>query len=514
MKADQFRRQTLALFFIVSIVPALVVGAVWYLFTQTSTLNFIFLDFNNFVLPVIMVGVIPAVTLSYLFAELLARPVRHIRDTALELARGNFTIHPNQHSAGEFREIAQALDEVATKLQQTISEAASETALIAAERNKLRSVLGAMTDGVFALDRAGRILLFNKAASELTGRTITEVAGQLAEKVLPFRQDGELVMTRWLASQPGTEHKIGQWKNLELYRADGSSLYVNVQAVVLNDDPNGIAALVTFHDLTKTHQLEEMQIDFVALAAHELRTPITEIKGYLDILDHEAKNLSKSNREFLERTMASATQLSGLMHNLLNVSRIEHGELGYQPETISYLDFVKHATRELTLRAEEQHREFALSLPTSLPPVTADPTSLQEVLSNLVLNAIDHTAPGTGRITMTIRRHRDMVETVVEDNGTGIPPEAIPRLFTKFFRVGEMKSNTRGTGLGLYICRAIVEAHGGTIWADSTIGQGSTFTFRLPLSTVASKLTTDDNRDSKQKVTREAHGWIKNNPVH
>ncbi len=133
-----------------------------------------------------------------------------------------------------------------------------------------------------------------------------EVAGQLAEKVMPFRADGELVMDRWLAEGSGTEHKIGQWKGLELYRADGHSLFVDVEAVVLKNDPNGISALVTFHDLTKAHQLEEMKIDFVALAAHELRTPLTEIKGYLDILSTEAKGLTRDQKKFLSQAINSA----------------------------------------------------------------------------------------------------------------------------------------------------------------------------------------------------------------
>lgn len=515
MKPDQFRRQILALFFIVSIVPALVVGAVWYVYTQTNTLNFLFLDFKSFVLPVIMVGLIPAVLLSYMFAELLARPVRRIRDVTSELARGNFDVRFHGRSAGEFQEIATALDRLAARLQQTLSESASETAVIAAERGKLRSVLGAMSDGVFALDHAGRIILFNKAASELTGRTITEVAGQLAEKVMPFRSGGELVMTRWLASQPGTEHKVGEWKGLELYRSDGSSLYVDVRAVVIPNDPNGIAAIITFHDLTKNHQLEEMKLDFVALAAHELRTPITEIKGYLDILDHEAKNLSKDNRKFLDRLIDSADQLSGLMHNLLNVSRIERGELGYQPEELNYVSFVKQAAEELQEHAKQQHRELKLVLPRELPHVYADITSLREVLNNLVGNAINHTAPASGKIQIVVERHHDMIQTTVIDNGEGIPADSLPHLFTKFYRVGEMQATTRGTGLGLYICRAIVEAHGGQIWAESTLGEGSTFTFRLPVKAVALPGTTSDNYQHRNNITtRGAHGWIKDHSVH
>jgi PAS domain S-box-containing protein len=511
MKPQRFKRQSLALFFIVSLIPALVVAAVWYVNTQLVGHDPLVLDFQAFVLPVILLGVLPAMLVSYGFAELLARPVRRIHSAVLELAKGNFNTQTASRDAGEFKEISQALDQVATKLRQTLSEAASETALIEAERNKLRSVLNSMTDGVFALDNGGRIILFNKAASALTGRSIEEVAGQLAEKVMPFRQNGELVMTRWLADQGETGHQVGHWRGLELYRADGSSLFVNVQAVVLPADPNGIRALITFHDLTDRHQLEQMKVDFVALAAHELRTPLTEIKGYLDILQHESKGLSKANHEFLDRSMNSATQLSGLVNNLLNVARIEHGELNYRPEPLDYLKFVDELAKQMAPRFDQQQRELELKLPVELPTLRADEVGLREVLTNLIGNALAYTQPKTGKVTLTIKRHRDEIETSVTDNGSGIPAGALPRLFTKFYRVEEMKSTTRGTGLGLYICKSIVEAHGGHIWVESTEGQGSTFTFRLPLDGVASD---QSPRHNNAKITRGAHGWIKDHSIH
>jgi PAS domain S-box-containing protein len=511
MRSDRFQRQVLALFAIVSVVPALVVGAVWFVYSQSTQLNLLLVDFKSFVLPVILVGLLPALILSLAFANLLSRPVRRIRDAALDMAKGNFKPKFSHGGAAEFREIGQALDQVGTRLQQTISQATSEQAIIEAERNKLRGVLNAMTDGVFALDRAGRIILFNKAASEITARSIEEVAGQLAEKVMPFRQSGELVMTRWLAARTGNENRVGEWNGLELYRADGSSLYVNVRAKTLTEDPNGIATLVTFHDVTKQQQLDQMKVDFVALAAHELRTPLTEIKGYLDILRHEAKGLSKSNRDFLDRTVVSANQLGSLMHNLLNVSRIEHGEIGYKPEPVNYVTFVKDVGQELGERARQQHRKLKIVVPAKLPHLMGDAMALREVIINLADNAISHTAPTTGTITITVERRGAELETAVSDNGTGIPAYAVPQLFTKFFRVDEMKSTTRGTGLGLYICKSVVEAHGGHIWVDSVEGKGSTFTFRLPIKPVAHPDHPDDNESN---ITRGAHGWIKDHTVH
>jgi len=279
---------------------------------------------------------------------------------------------------------------------------------------------------------------------------------------------------------------------------------------VLKDDPNGIAALVTFQDLTKSHQLEEMKIDFVALAAHELRTPLTEIKGYLDILKTEAKGLTKAQKQFLGQAIVSAGQLGDLMHNLLNVSRIEHGEISYQPEIIDYRELLIDATDALQDRATQQNRLLTLTVPKQPLPIQADPSALREVIDNLVANAITHTRASSGAITITVTVHRTNIETAVTDNGTGIPSHAIPHLFTKFYRVDELKSTTRGTGLGLYICKSIMDAHGGSIAVESVPGEGSTFTFVLPRSAVATKA---DAVDNKVTITRGAHGWIKNHPV-
>jgi two-component system phosphate regulon sensor histidine kinase PhoR len=510
MKPAQFRRQSLALFFIVTLIPALVVAAIWYVNVQTGDGGPQVLDFETYVLPVIVLGILPAMALSFAFAELLARPVRRIHEAARDLADGNFSSHFEVKGAGEFRDIGQALDRVASQMKQVLSEASSETALIEAERNKLRGVLNSMTDGVFALDNGGRIILFNKAASQLTGRTIESVAGQLAEKVMPFRQHGELVMTRWLASQSNDDQQVSHWPNLELYRADGASLFVNVQAVVLPADPNGIRALVTFHDITATQQLEQMKVDFVALAAHELRTPLTEIRGYLDILQHEAKGLTKDNRKFLDRSMETAGQLTSLVNNLLNVSRIEHGEVNFSPQPLNYIEFVEDLAKGLALRAKEQDRKLELSLPVELPVIGADASALREVIMNLVDNAMKYTENGKGRVTISVKRHRDQIETSITDNGPGISTSDQTRLFSKFFRVDEMRNKVRGTGLGLYICKAIVEAHGGHIWVESEEGNGSSFIFRLPIKPIAGNAKPEDNTD---KITRGTHGWIKKHSI-
>ncbi len=506
MKHSQFKRRTFGLFFVVALLPSLVMAAAWYSASQLTADGM-----GIAVVIVLMVfGLSTAVIFSFIFASLLARPVRRIHQAALQLAGDkNNPANTSTKPQGELEETIYALKRASEHLEQKVSETSSEMALIEAERNKLRSVLNSMSDGVFALDDDGRIVLFNHAASVLTGRSVGAVAGQLAEKVLPFRRNGELVMTRWLASQLGTDNKRGSWKGLELYRADGTSLFVDVQAMVLKDDPNGIRALVTFHDLTSEHKLEEMKVDFVALAAHELRTPITEIRGYLDIMQHEPIGLRPVGRDLVERTVASVAQLSGLINNILGVSRIEHGEMNYQPELINWHDFLKEIEPQLVERARQSDRKLSFKVSTKLPLVMVDPIGMKEVMMNLINNAIDHTESGTGKIEVTSKLVDHEIETSVVDNGTGIPGEAVQHLFTKFFRYEGLKS-TRGTGLGLYICKSIVEEHGGYIWVETKLGQGSNFTFRLPTKT---KLAGQRPTSDTSNVTRGIHGWIKNSSL-
>ncbi len=511
MSKHTYKGEALSLFFIVSLVPALFVGAIWYGYTKTTHVDEIYVNFHSLALPVMALAVLPAIVLSFLFAELLHRPVRRLQEAARKISNGDLKPEDlEQLEDGEFGEIAAAFHEVSKKLEQSLSQAVSETALIEAERNKLRGVLNSMSDGVFALDSSGRIILFNKAAMELTGRKIADVAGQLAEKVMPFRSAGELVMTRWLADQAGTEQKVGNWKSLELYRADGKSLFVDVQAVVLHDDPNGIRALITFHDLTKGHQLEEMKVDFIALAAHELRTPVTEIRGALDIIAQDESELPADDKKWLHHAATSAEELNRLINNLLGVSRIEHGRISYNISSLNYSEYIKELVTEFERRVIESGRTFSLKIPSRLPNLPLDPDAIKEVLTNLVNNAIIHTSSGT-KIEVTIKKTADAIETIVSDTGEGIPADALPNLFTKFYRAGEMKSKTRGTGLGLYISKTIIEAHGGKIWVKSVEGKGSNFGFSLPIkSTVAPSTRIKDNSTN---ITRGAHGWIKTHTI-
>ncbi len=504
-ESEKFRRQAIVLFFAVGLFPALIVSSLWYVVTR-NTPGSSLLGLGGIAVPIAILGLLPAIILGLIFAELLSHPIKLISEAIYQMKQGNLSYRTHFQHDSEFASMAADLNDIAAGMQGIVSQATGETEVISAERNKLRAVLDSMDDGVFAIDKADRIMLFNKAAQELTGRSIAEVAGQLSEKVMPFRRDGELIMASWLADRRVAKREQGEWRNLQLYRADGEVLYVDVRAVKLPEDPNGIQALVTFHDLTKSHNLEEMKVDFVALAAHELRTPVTAIKGYLDVLRMELDGkLNDEEIEIITRTELSAKQLAGVINNLLNISHIERGDLALNFQQIDTSKWLKGLQKDYTTRAHVQGLSFKLQAPAKLPKIIIDEVGMTEVLNNLVENAMNHTPTGT--ITVSTKAVGDELEVLVTDTGSGIPKEALPKLFTKFYRV-EGLHTTKGTGLGLFISKSIVEAHHGHIWVESELGSGSTFGFRFP---VAGNGEVPDN--TLKGVKEKAHGWIKKNSV-
>jgi two-component system, OmpR family, sensor histidine kinase VicK len=385
-RKTSFKRQALLLFFITSLLPAMTVSTLWYLFTRES--GSVNVEIGRYVAPLALLGLAPAAILSWGFAELLVGPIKRIHEAVNQLAAGNlnYRVHFGAHT--EFAAIAEGLDRIAADLQQIISQSQGENELVNAERSKLRSVLDAMSDAVVAVDSGNSIVLYNKVAAQLTGLPMAALAGQQLEKVLSLRLNQEPVMEEWLQRPKGSP-AVGEWNQLELLRQDGEVRYVDVHAVILDHDPSGFKALMTMHDSSKEVQLEEMKIDFVALAAHELRTPLTSIKGYLDILKMEMGNkFDKTQLNFLNRTIIGAEQLMGLVNNLLNVSRIEHGDISYTPEPTNWHNFLAKVAQDLTPQATHQGRKFVIHIPKRLPLVAVDSFAVTEVVSNLIQNAV------------------------------------------------------------------------------------------------------------------------------
>jgi PAS domain S-box-containing protein len=473
-----------------------------------------FLELSSLVTHILLAvaGVGWLVATAFLLYQRLLRPINLINNHIEAIGKSDLKYRTKQGLPGEFANIGTKLNNLSGRLQEFVSHSQAETEVIVAEANRLRNVLNSINDGVFALDRGNRIMLFNKAASVITGYKIEEAAGKPLNHIVPLFRGNQTVVHEWLRANEGLARAEEQWEALTLQTSTGKQRSVDVYALYQGEDPNGIRTLITFHDRTAAQEIEDMKVDFVALAAHELRTPVTVIKGYLEILTNELfSQLNPEQIEIITKLNVSTGQLSSFINNILNVSRIEHGSLNLNFEKIDWKSLLTDTCQSLYQKALAQDKRLELLIEENLPPVAVDANSIKEVIINLVDNAIKY-SPREGRIVIKAKNKQGSVETLIEDNGIGIPTTSLDKLFTKFYRSHRTRTSHPGTGLGLYMSKGIVEAHGGTIWVQSAEGIGSTFGFSLPqYKVVADKVKTNDN---EKGIIRGVHGWIKNHTLY
>lgn len=362
-------------------------------------------------------------------------------------------------------------------------EVEKRTLELSAERNKLSLILSGIVDCIIAVDMDKRIILFNKAAENLTGYKITEVLGKPLEEIIKvFDNVTELSSEIYCPIRSDNfEGIIYKKEGLKLFTLNGKQTYINLLAGQIKEGTDvNLGCILTFHDVSEEKQLDEMKLDFVSMAAHELRTPLTSIKGYMYVLLRDYKDvLNEKQLTILSRIGIASQRLASLVENLLNVTRIEKKQITLIMQPTDWVKNIEDVILEIIDQAKDKKIQLNFIKPDQLILVQADKSRINEVLMNLLANAINYT-PSEGKITIWVEKVGQEVITHIQDTGEGIPKEALPHLFTKFFRVsGVLEQGSKGTGLGLYITKSIVQLHKGRIWVQSTLGKGSTFSFSL-----------------------------------
>ena len=269
--------------------------------------------------------------------------------------------------------------------------------------------------------------------------------------------------------------------------------------------------IITIHDETRSRELEAMKVDFVSMAAHELRTPLAAISGYLELLRYRDKeHLGEESRQYVGQALSSTKELGDLINNLLDVTRIERGTLTLHMEEVDLAASVHQAVQDARFSAQAKRISLSSSGEEKDCKVVGDAVALREITNNLLSNAIKYSPEG-GDIHVTFAKQEGKYVVSVKDTGYGIPKSALPNLFTKFYRVhGGLDSGSTGTGLGLFISKSIAERHGGTISVQSEEGAGSTFTFIIPELT-SERLEEVEKQQSDNLTVRRHRGWVTQN---
>jgi PAS domain S-box-containing protein len=357
---------------------------------------------------------------------------------------------------------------------------------VADEKRELERTLQGMLAGVLVVDGKGRVRLMNSAAKRIFGVASSDGTGRPLAQVVHNEEVHELVR----ACLSGKSEANSE---LSIYMPE-ERIY-QVQTALLRSDSNDVSGVVaTFNDITELRSVERMKSEFVSTVSHELRTPLTSIKGFIRTLldDTEGYYDREMQMEFYRIIDTECDRLVRLISDLLNLSRIESGRT--LELVLTEVDLGRLTDRVVeSQRSYTNNHQFDLIMPSDLPKITADQDKIEQVLTNLLSNAIKY-SPDGGKITISARQVGENVAVSVSDQGIGIPEEHLGKLFTRFHRVDSRDARKQyGTGIGLYLVKHLVEAHRGEITVESQVGEGSTFTFVLPVH-----LSLDD--EAKQVV--------------
>ena len=367
----------------------------------------------------------------------------------------------NRPDLGDFQDLWPAFDAARQKVH-------SQIAAIEEERAKLAAVLDSMQDLVVAVDSAGRIQWANEPM-----RRELEGAVRHGQAIVHTIRDPEVLLCLQVALDDGL---VTQRRSTSL--KPGRIFEVNAGPI-----PGG-GAVAVLHDLTRIEQVERTQREFIANVSHELRTPLTSISGYVETLLDFERSLSLQSREFLETILKNATRMTRLTEDLLVLARVESGENPIHPTVVPAEKLVRDAVAAVRGIVRDAGAKLDIGTMDSIN-VMADADATTQVLSNLIENATKYGRATTGepaRIEVSVEQKEAYAEFRIRDWGAGIASEHHERIFERFYRVDKARSReTGGTGLGLAIARHIVMQHGGNIWVESRLTQGSTFAFTLPV---------------------------------
>lgn len=421
----------------------------------------------------LLVVLLLAIGVALLATRRISRPLEEMTAGALRYTGGDFSRKITASGSEEVTSLAQAMNRMAAELNERLHTAVSQ-------RNELETVLACMIEGVITVNSEEKVLYLNEAATKQFD-------------VFPFAAPGSNILEvirnidllRFIQRTLRTDEPVEGTLVINRSRADERLLQVH-GAQLVDAEKKRIGALIVCHDITRLLRLENLRRDFVANVSHELKTPITSIKGYVETLLQEVEEGQPHFREFLEITLKHANRLQAIVEDLLTLSRIEQESRREEItlEEAAIKEVLAEAIEVCGSKAADKGIEISLRCPADLRGLI-NPPLLEQAVTNLLDNAIKYSPPASV-IQVEAESDEESMQIRVVDQGPGIPGQHLPRLFERFYVIDKARSRKLGgTGLGLAIVKHIVQSHGGQITIDSEPGRGSTFTITLPSSNPA-----------------------------
>jgi signal transduction histidine kinase len=510
---QRFKRQVRNhLLFILAADNAFMIVSAWYAYVH-----------KHFSVPQTMVlssitGLVLSIGFTILSTSYLVRPLQAIWQAILHISPDT-----TEQNAPNLQKLPLGKDMV-TNLVSHIYQLASVMDTVAATTKAEQSapshdfIATNLPLPLLILDKQDTVIFANQNALKYFEEEADDIVGKSVYSAVDMSFTNEHTFDKWLADAKANKPVAAQtWERVRINLPDHEQSELplcDLAAYYNQGNPEGLETMLVFFDHTQQYGQDNQAMSFVALAVHELRTPLTLLRGYIEVFEEELHGkVTRELEGYMSKMAVAAQQLSTFTNTILNVSRIENDQFVLKLNKESWPGILKSTVADLQLRASVRGITLELTVASDLPPVGVDRTSIYEVISNLIDNAIKYSNGSDRIIVKSYLTHEGLVETTVQDFGVGIPEAAMPHLFEKFYRNQRSRAQIGGTGLGLYLAKSVVEAHGGTIWVRSKPGEGSTFGFTLlPYDQVADAQKTSNNESAD--IVRSAHGWIKNHSLY
>ncbi len=458
----------------------------------------------------------------YLSAKMVTDPIRDLQKGVEVVEKGNLDHKVGTKSNDEIGQLSRSFDKMTSAIKRSrrdvdkkvkeqtkkikedkrllegkqkailnvLEDVQEEKEKAAREKEKDDAVLYSITDGVFVIDKNQKIVMFNKAASEISGYSPEFVVGKKYDDILRFIYESNGKKNNKFILKAFKTGKIQEMLNHSLLiTKSGKKISVSNSAAPLKDkNGNVTGCVIVFRDITKEREIDKAKSEFVSLASHQLRTPLTSIGLYSEMLLKESVGkLNKDQKKYLNEIYKGNYRMVELVNALLNVSRLDAGIFDVNAEPIDIKKILNIVLKDMSDEIKKKNLKLTKRYSKNIGKINLDQKLMRIIFQNLISNAVKYT-PKKGKIAINIKKQNDNILIAVSDTGYGIPKHQQSKIFTKMFRADNIISkDTTGTGLGLYIVKSIVDKSGGKIWFESEENKGSTFYVSFPMSGMKSK---------------------------
>jgi NtrC-family two-component system sensor histidine kinase KinB len=407
-----------------------------------------------------------SIIISFFIAKGITQPILKIIDAAKTVSSGNFNIKLNIKTRDELEILGETFINMAQKLNEY---AEIQVDKIIAEKTKTEAIIFSIQDGIILTDYNGNILLINNKAKNILNLQDQSIENKNIAEILPPE------------IKPVIENSIkepNKMFELDLSKPNFTSIYETSTTQVKTLKGEKIGIVTVLHDITLEKELEKIKDDFLHSITHDLRNPMTSIRGFIKfLLDGVAGELNVQQKKMLDTMDRASFRLLGMINDILDIAKLEAGKMELDLKVADMVKIVKSTVE--VIQPQYERKKISLEIVTNKPEINTkvDANFMERVFINLIGNAIKFT-PENGKITVSVEEQENKIVCFVKDTGEGIPQEHLKTIFEKF---GQVKNKSKGgTGLGLTICKHVIEAHGGKIWVESIYGHGAKFIFYIP----------------------------------